>query len=75
MAVIAIKNTDLHLVWELTGEDLVLLVEKKGVRVFRATLKEAGRARSDAALRNIKRGAEDVKVEIRDVTQGMVLSQ
>jgi hypothetical protein len=53
----------------------MLRVHKKGTSVFSATLKEAVRSQSDQALRNIARGAEHVKVEICDVTEGLRLSQ
>jgi hypothetical protein len=68
----AFEGTDLEIARNLQGEDLVLRVNKGGVLVFRAMLKEAVRPMLESRLVHFNSFAPDLAFTIGGSEEGLV---
>jgi hypothetical protein len=59
-----LEGTDLEITYSLSGEDLVLRVNKAGVQVFGVVLENAGKAMSAEQLLELKTEKSDLVVQI-----------
>lgn len=68
----AFEGTDLEIAHNLQGEDLVLRVNKGGVLVFRAMLKEAVPPMLESRLAHFNSFAPDLAFTIGDSEEGLL---
>ena len=66
-----VPGTDLELVHNLQGEDLVLRVNKGGVLVFRAMLRDAAKEMAEQKLASFNSVAPDFVFTIGDREEGL----